>query len=373
MVLITKNVFYRCQSIVFCLLFFSFGTKAQTSNSLVHTTSVLPVKPRLFDSDSVLKIKLSGNIKELLNDRSEKPKYHPIEVSYVKEDNTQVSIKAQAKTRGHFRKLRENCSYPPLQLRFMETDSLKHSVFAQQQKLKLVMPCKDDGYVIREWLVYKLYNLVTSKCFKARLVLVSLSNNKSKKTITPFYGILLEEEGQMAARNNDSIIGLLKLSPEQTETNAFLKMAAFQYMIGNTDWSVQYLQNIKLIAAAGDRSPTAVPYDFDHAGIVSAPYAEPAEELAMISVRERRYRGYCVADMKAFDPVIAFYNSIKKDVYDVYNNCSLLDAKYLKATIKYLDEFYETINDPELAKEAFNYPCDKNGTGNAIIKGLRKD
>ena len=119
--------------------------------------------------------------------------------------------------------------------------------------------------------------------------------------------------------------------------------------------------------------PHTVPYDFDHAGIVSAPYALPAEELQMSSVRERRYRGYCMNDITKFEPVIAIYNGLKNEIYSLYNNCSLLDSKYVKSTIKYLDEFYKTINDPKALQKAFGYPCDKNGTGNVIIKGLRED
>jgi hypothetical protein len=49
----------------------------------------------------------------------------------------------------------------------------------------------------------------------------------------------------------------------------------------------------------------------------------------------------------------------------------LLDDKYKKATIKFLDEFYETINDPKQVQKEFGYPCDPNGTGNVVIKGLR--
>ena len=120
-------------------------------------------------------------------------------------------------------------------------------------------------------------------------------------------------------------------------------------------------------------TPVAVPYDFDHAGLVNAPYAKPAEELFMNSVRERRYRGYCVEDMKKFEPVFTFYNKIKNDIYLLYTNCNLLDEKYKNATLKYLDEFYTTINDPNKIKKAFGYPCDKKGTGNVVIKGLKED
>ena len=64
-------------------------------------------------------------------------------------------------------------------------------------------------------------------------------------------------------------------------------------MIGNTDWGCTYLQNIVLITKDSAKAPFAIPYDFDHAGIVDAPYARPAEELEISSIRERLYRGYC--------------------------------------------------------------------------------
>jgi hypothetical protein len=64
---------------------------------------------------------------------------------------------------------------------------------------------------------------------------------------------------------------------------------------------------------------------------------------------------------------------LKKEIYSVYTNCPLLDPKYVKATIKYLDEFYATINNPTALQKDFQYPCDKNGTGNVVIKGLRED
>ena len=163
------------------------------------------------------------------------------------------------------------------------------------------------------------------------------------------------------------------MRPDQTDQEAFLTMAVFEYLVGNTDWSVQYLQNIKLLAPDSSAVPATVPYDFDLAGIVDAPYAKPAEELDMNSVRQRRYRGYCIYDMKKFEPVIALYNRLKKDIYSIYTGCPLLDEKYKKATVKYLDEFYATINDPKKWQKDFTYPCDPNGTGNVVIKGLRED
>lgn len=326
----------------------------------------------LFESDDILNITLKGNLRELLNDRSDNPKNYPLVLAYTKENGTEINLPVELKTRGHFRKLKENCKYPPLLIQFPKKGPQTSTLFNQQNKLKLVMPCNTDEFLIREWLVYKLYNLVTPKSFKARLVKIKLEDDKNKKTNVSFYGILLEEEKQMAKRNKMVSVEK-KMQPDKTQKNAFLTMAVFQYMIGNTDWSIQYLQNIKLLAADSNAVPLTVPYDFDHAGIVNASYAKPAEELLMTSIRERRYRGYCVQDMKTFHSVLAHFNQLKNDFYNLYNGCTLLDKKYLKSTLQYLDEFYSTINKPKAWQKEFAYPCDKNGTGNVVIKGLKED
>jgi hypothetical protein len=332
----------------------------------------VPAQQGLFDSDEVLPIKLKGVLRGLLNDKSSVPPNFPLVLSVTKEDSTQTEIPVQVRTRGHFRRTMGNCTYPPLLIQFPKEGPHLSSVFKQQKKLKLVMPCSGDNYVVREWLVYKLYNLFTPHSFRARLVQVIMQDEKTKKTSGPFYGLLLEEEKQMAKRNK-MIAVEKKLKPQQVQANPFLTMAVFQYLIGNTDWSIQYLQNIKLLAEDSLAVPIAVPYDFDHAGIVNAPYAQPAEALQMRSIQERRYRGYCMPDLKPFETVIAQFNSLKNEIYSLYATCPLLDEKYKKSTARFLDEFYATINNPKAWQKDFAYPCDKNGTGNVVIKGLKED
>jgi hypothetical protein len=344
-------------------------TQAVSSSSAIQPGFL---QKDLFESDELLNIKITGKLNEVLSDRGDKPQYHPLTLSYFTKDSSEISMPVKIRTRGHFRKDKTNCVWPPLLINFAKKDMPSSSLFEGQDKLKLVMPCRGDEYVVREWLLYKLYNLVTPKSFRARIVRVTMEDIVKGKQ-TSFYGILLEDEVQMARRNNVVIVERKMLKPQNTNSDMFLSMAVFQYMIGNTDWSVQYQQNILLIAEDSLAIPTTVPYDFDHAGLVNAPYANPAEELEMKSVTERRYRGYCIADMKTYDPAIALFNRLKKDFYTVYTSCSLLDARYIKTATRYLDEFYSTINNPKNLQTEFGYPCDKNGTGNIIIKGLKKD
>jgi len=327
----------------------------------------------LFENDQVLEFTLSGDVNGLMKDRGEDPQYHAFKLSYKDPNSTLIEVPLQIKVRGHFRKLKQNCNSPPLLLNF-SAETNQGSMFSEQDKIKLVTPCRDQKYVVREYLVYKMYNLVTTKSFRARLVKFNLEGTEPKaKDIEPLYGILLEEEDQMAKRNNAVLMEGKLVKPQQTLVDDFLNMSVFEYLIGNTDWSVQYLQNVKLIARDSLSIPSTIPYDFDHSGIVGAPYALPAPELMMSSTRERRYRGYCMNDMKQFDNVLSRYQQLKDDFYKVYRENTMIEEGYLKSTVKFLDDFYKTINDPKRLKSEFQYPCRSDGTGNVVIQGLKKN
>ena len=354
--------------IFLCGFLFQKSNTVSVENKIYPAPTSAVASDDLFGSDEILTIKLSGKTKALFADRSDNGAYHPLVLTYKAPDSSDVTINLRGKTRGNFRRQKGNCTYPPILLNFTRKQS-KPSLFDKQDKLKLVTPCAGDNYVIREYLVYKLYNLITPKSFRARLVRVTFDDIEKKKE-TSFYSMLLEEEEQMAQRNALKVMEIKNLNGENTETETFLKMAVFQYMIGNTDWSVSFLHNIRILSFDAKTVPSVVPYDFDHSGIVDAPYASPPEQLELRSTQERRFRGYCITDWKTLDEVVATYNRLKPEIYKVYTSCALLDAKYVKATTRFLDEFYETINDPKKLKAEFSYPCNKTAT-NYIISGMQ--
>ena len=325
----------------------------------------------LFESDQIIDLTFDGPFKDVFKDRGELSSYHKVTVIYqAGRINEKSPVKI--KTRGNFRRLATNCKYPPLLLNFSKNKQPKNTLFSGQNKLKLVTSCRGSEFVIQEYLVYCLYNLITPYSFKAQLVNVTYKDAIKEKIINKSYGILLEDEKQMAERNEAKILKQLKLSPLAIQRQKFLKMAVFEYLIGNTDWSIQYQQNIKLIQTNPSSLPISVPYDFDHAGIVRAPYAKPPPALKMRNTLERRYRGFCVASINEFTTVFDEFNRLRESIYALYVNNTLLDQKYIEKTVSFLDGFYETINDPLKAEQAFLYPCDKSGTGNVVIKGLKK-
>ncbi|MBT8301588.1 MAG: hypothetical protein KJO63_09670, partial [Maribacter sp.] len=276
-----------------------------------------------FETDEIAVFNLRADLKTVFKDRGDDPQYHKATIQY-KADSNSINIPIKIKTRGHFRKLSSNCKYPPLFLNFKKSTIPKNSVFNNLEKVKLVTPCQADKYVVYEFLVYKMYNLITPRSFKPSLVKVIYQDTVKNKSSKPYYGILLEEEEQMAKRNHSSPLEKMGLSPEGTKKEEFMKMAVFQYMIGNTDWSVQFQQNIKLIMADSLNLPIAIPYDFDHAGIVRAPYAKPAPELQLGSTLQRRYRGYCIPEMKQYSAIFKSFNQLKDDFYALYDGNPLL-------------------------------------------------
>lgn len=354
-------------SIVLCGSFIDLDAKVLGSSS-VDTVSTS--YSELFDTEEILQLVLSGDMRRPLSDKSQNPKFYPLTLSYQTNGNAEKFLPVEVKARGNFRRLLGNCTYAPLMLKFENNEATQSSIFAGQKELKLVMPCQGDEYVIREWLVYKLYNLLTPLSFKVRLVHIQLMQEGKIKKSESFYGFLLEDEKQLADRNG---LAPLKrnLNPRQTQTEGFQTLAVFQYLIGNTDWSVQYRQNIKLINEGGSQLPFAVAYDFDHAGIVNAPYALPAEGLKLNSVRDRRYRGYCVENLNDFIPTINHFKALKQEIYALYEGMPILDENYLNQTRLYLDDFYAILDNESAWRKDFGYPCDPKGTGNVVIKGLK--
>jgi hypothetical protein len=323
----------------------------------------------LFDGNEIFNFTLAGKLNILFNDRSDNSSYHPMLLQYTEKDSNLVSIQLKVKTRGHFRRLKSNCKMPPLLLEFPKGKN-KNSVFGKQSKLKLVVPCQGDEYVVREWLDYKLYNLITEKSFKARLVQVDFEDSLKQRKTETHYCILLEDEKKVADRNDSRVWKPKLFAMQNTDKEQFKKMAVFEYLIGNTDWSVPYLQNIVLIVKDSTKPPFSIPYDFDHAGIVDAPYAGPAPELEISSVRVRLYRGFCETDMKSFAQTFELFNHLKNDIYNLYTNCSLVSPAYIKFVLRYFDDFYKTINNNRIIESEFGKPCKEEI--HVELKGLKK-
>jgi hypothetical protein len=121
----------------------------------------------LFQDEAVLKAVLTAPISQAYAQRHQEARiYFPGQWTYIDEHGETQRLEVKIRTRGHFR--REVCEQPPLQLNFKKSQ-VKGTLFAGQNKLKLVAPCKEgkryQQYVILEYLAYKIYQLLTDESF----------------------------------------------------------------------------------------------------------------------------------------------------------------------------------------------------------------
>ncbi|HEY2726089.1 MAG TPA: hypothetical protein VGI61_02870, partial [Parafilimonas sp.] len=166
-------------SFLVLMIFNSNNISAQKENKLASS---------LFIKDEALPLKLYANFRSVQKDRGKTTSYHAALLRYKNDDSIEISIPVKIKVRGNFRKDKSNCSFPPLLLNFPKHYDDSAGLFMNQKNLKLVTQCINDDYVVREWLVYKLYNLITEKSFRARLVRVDYVDSSSKLKTETHYG-----------------------------------------------------------------------------------------------------------------------------------------------------------------------------------------
>ncbi len=314
----------------------------------VDTTAPKPYElQKLFQSDSVVRLTLSANFRTVTRARPGSTTYFPARLTYSDTGASPITIPLRIRARGHWR--RANCEMPPLLLNFW-TDSSKKTLFARLDRGRLVLHCRNDAtyeqYILQEYQLYRIYNLLTPFSHRARLARVSYVDSASGRQNAERYGFILEDDDDMAARNGGEQTEQKGAKTGDLDPYTDALVGVFQYLIGGTDWSVAGLHNIQLVRQP-EGAIRAVAYDFDWSGAVNASYAKPDARLPITSVRQRLFRGYC-APPEQFARVFAHFNEKKPEIYALYADRvgQLLNPMVARRTLEYFDDFYATINDP---------------------------
>lgn len=319
---------------------------------------------RLFESNSLITIDIVANLKELFRDvNPDNAKHHDGYMSYIDSEGNNTNVRIKLKTRGIFRRSRQNCNTPPLSIKFVD-ENLDKTIFSQIEKLKLVNTCNRNResfqqFIFKEYLAYRLYNLFTDFSFKVRMVkIVYIDINN---TFAPFesYGFFIEDMESLKRRTGTKSLKTLGIVQEGVDRNKMDITSFFQFMIGNTDWSVPRQHNIKLLIKDSVLTPIALPYDFDFCGFVNPPYTKPPEIIPIKNVTERYYRGFC-RSQRELEPTLNIFNDKKDLVYGLINADTLLNKKHKEWVIRYIDEFYSILNNPKRVKAEFIDNCRTN-------------
>ncbi len=316
----------------------------------------------LFEDHETLPLTLDLPFAKLNRDRMGEPEYFPATLTYPDPEAGAVTLPVEVRTRGKTRRRKDFCEFPPLRVRFDET-TLAATPFASQKSLKLVTHCQDrdsfDQYVLLEYLAYRIQNLLTEYGQRVRLVRVQYM--EGKRRLPTRYGILLEDWRRVAVRTGTTdadVPGAVRI--ESLSVPDMNRVAVFNYMIGNQDWSAIWPEPKKNCChntrPLFTEQSTVIPltYDFDFSGLVDAPYAvaRPPNN----DVRRRRYEGLCHTQTDLADTLPLFRDK-REAIYELIRNQPGLRPSKVKSTLNYLDRFYAVINDPQQVQRKLVGAC----------------
>ena len=210
-------------------------------------------------------------------------KYFPARLSLEKGGSWEVEVKP----RGRYR--RKVCEMPPLKIKFKKK-ALQAQGLDTLNEIKLTIPCHQDEQgnelVVKEYLAYRMFEQLTPVAVRARLVRLTLVDTHIGKEIQ-MTALLLEDEEETAKRFHGQLIEEYGLPVDSLLVNQAALVTVFQYMIGNTDWDINMIRNVRTIRSMEGGKVIVIPYDFDFSGLVNAPYATPSSESGLRNVRER--------------------------------------------------------------------------------------
>ncbi|MEM8826504.1 MAG: hypothetical protein AAGD40_06215, partial [Pseudomonadota bacterium] len=268
--------------------------------------------------------------------------------------------------RGNSRRMDDRCRFPPLRVA-LQSDAPDGHVMADQKRLKLVTHCRDSDRIeqlaLREYAAYRLYRAMTPESLAVRLARITYVDDGSGKPVTTRYGFFIEDADDAAERLGRKDIDVPAIDVASLDRAAAGRFAAFQYMISNVDWSLlasagdkDCCHNVKLARADGGGPVLPLPYDFDAAGIVDAPYAFAPQDLGGNDVRQRHYRGLCLHNSDARAAVAAL-RPRRAELLRIATDIPGMDERSRDKTRKFLDKFFEDIKTDEVMERRMFSDC----------------
>jgi hypothetical protein len=319
----------------------------------VLTMAQTPINVKqFFEGDSIVAVTIETDLANLFSGRL-KDGTQAATITMPSTDGTIVTESIMLSLRGKMR--RSICNVPPIKLLFKQSTA---PVLSPLKNLKLVNNCKggdeNNQLLLKEYLIYKIYNLLTPMSFRVRLLKLTYSDSKGKRKSFTNYAFLLEDVDAMAKRSQCIETNRALVKTESTNRAQTTLAMLFEYMIGNTDFSVPANHNIKLILPKADtmQAPYIVPYDFDYAGFVNAPYAIPDPMLGIEQVTERLYRGFA-RTLEELEEVLVLFRAKKPEIYALIDNFPPFEVYTKKDAKQFLNDFFEVIDSEKSIKAVF--------------------
>jgi hypothetical protein len=315
----------------------------------------------LFDADESLNIILEFPVQTMLGQAADRPKVKGT-ARYVNVEGETVSLPVRISTRGRSRL--EACQFPPLSLT-VKKRSAKGTVFEGQKNLKMVTHCRSNAtfksYVRQEYGIYRAFNVLTDVSYRVRPFNVTYRDSENGSAEIRERAFFIESIGEIAERTQFERQKVRRVEVTQLDPAYATLHTLFQFMVGNTDWSVKMApddsdccHNGRVLSSPGESVGwMVVPYDFDQSGIVNPRYAAPAPQLGISTVRQRLFRGRCIHNDQ-LDDVIRLFNERRAELEEALFPDGI---RNVKSAADYIASFYRIINDAKQRARSIEKRC----------------
>jgi hypothetical protein len=341
-------------------MFLLIGLKASAQSD-----GSAPVHRPLFDDEATLAITIEGPLKTIMRTRDESEEYPSI-FKYTDADGTEHTLDINLRIRGKFRAKKETCNFAPLRVNFQKKQ-VKGTLFEGQDKIKLVTDCQSSKsryqqILLKEYLAYKILNVLTDQSFSARLLRVTYIDTDNKNKSRESYAFFIEEKEHIGERIGHELIKIPRTKYNALDPAQSNLVNVYEYFIANTDFSLvagpkdsDCCHNAVLYQKDGGPI-ISIPYDFDHAGLIDAPYAAPNPKFKIKTVKTRIYRGRC-ANNENLDSTFQLFLDKRDAINEVVNGLEGFDDKSRKKMTKFIDDFYKDISTPKNVEKKFFKKC----------------
>ncbi|MFT4665479.1 MAG: hypothetical protein ACI9RM_001294 [Ulvibacter sp.] len=306
-----------------------------------------------FYNEDCLEITLESDFDKLIENKKTIT-YQDAWISYKANDGKKIKQLIQIRPRGKSRRI--ICDIPPVMMNFARGNPEAIKI-KEDQKLKLVTHCyqrrsaKGQQNILKEFLTYKLLNMLTEKSFRVQLVRITYLNTRNHDSSQRF-GFIIEGAEELANRLEATRTKERDIPVAQLDTDQYNTVAIFQYMISNTDWDFIKLHNVKIFTSESSKKNMIVPYDFDYAGLVHTDYARVNPNYDQKELSDRIFLG-AFYEKAELNKTLDLFKSKKKEMLSYCEGLSYLTKKNRRYVRTHLKSFHKSIRKKRFVKREF--------------------
>lgn len=336
------------QLVAFSITLFlcAFSLTAQDSNATPTLTIPSESIFSMLQYNEAVNVTIETDLDSLINVRR-RESYQPAKFIYENQTGETITRPLKVKPRGKYR--RRVCDFPTIKLNFSKKN-LKADGMAKYDDYKVVTHCLDDKKtskenVLKEYLVYKMYNVLSENSYQVQFMNMTYVDSKEKMNSLKRSGFMIEDTGELEDRIGVEVLSEPKLPIDSFDLEQYNFVALFQYMIGNVDWrATPFAKNAKVMQVPGETKYKIIPYDFDFSGVVEVSYMRLAEHLNQKNNRQRIFLGH-ITKQKDLQPNFERFVAKKEALLKCIDDFNLLSKSSRKGIKKYIESFYEDIAD----------------------------